>query len=262
MLKKRILSVVLCLCMVVGMLPAITPTAQATGTGISDRLNQLRTRYPADQYWYRVNGVNKVTATPCPHYSNLSACGNYNGGWQCWAFASKIFYEVFNQNPNVFGNHQNEKNWSNVQPGDYVRFTYPNDTAYGHSFVVLEKNGSQVKVVENNTEDGYCRIRWDHWYDLAQPMIGYYQGKKVNYYFDYYCRASNYDEVNGTPSQPSVNLGDDFYAYINYDTTNFRLENHSDGNVQLDYKSSNDPRQIWHFIRYGNESNYYIENLW
>lgn len=248
-MKKRLLSALLCLCMAVGMLPAITMTVQAAGTGVADRLNQLRNDYPDKQYWYRVNGVNKVTTTPCPHRDYRTDCGSYNGGWQCWAFASKIFYDIFKQNPNVFGDQRKDK--ENIRVGDYVRFSWPSDKTYGHSFVVLSISGSIVTAVECNTEEGNCRIRWDRGkYDLNSGMLAYDPyGKLTNYYFDYYCRATNYDEVN---ISSSVNLDNDFYAYINYDTTNYRLENHSNGNVQLAFKDNNDPRQLWHFTWQGN----------
>lgn len=61
-------------------------------------------------------------------------------------------------------------------------------------------------------------------------------------------------------STPSENLDNDFYAYINYDTTNYRLENHSNGNVQLAFKNNSDPRQLWHFTWQG--SSYKISSVY
>lgn len=259
-MKKRLMSMLLCLCMVVGMLPAMMVTAQAAGTGVADRLNQLRNSYPDWQYWYRVNGVNQVTSTPCPHYNDLSTCGWYNSGWQCWAFASKIFCEVFGQNPNVYGDQRRDK--ENIRVGDYVRFSWPNDKRYGHSFVVLSISGSIVTAVECNTEEGNCRIRWDRGkYDLNSGMKAYDPyGRLTNYYFDYYCRATNYDEINGSSSAPSQNIGNDFYAYIKGEVGNVYLTNQG-SNAQTARASTYDPRQIWHFIWDGSRNSYKIANM-
>lgn len=267
MLKKRLLSVLLCLCMVVGMLPIMTPIAQAAGTGVIDRLNQLRNDYPDYQYWYRVNGINQVTTTPCPHrYINNSLidCGWYNSGWQCWAFASKIFCEVFGQNPNVYGDQRKDK--ENIRVGDYVRYSWPNNKTYGHSFVVLSVSGSTVTAVECNTEEGSCRIRWDRGvYNLNSGMKAYDPwGNLTNYYFDYYCRATNYDEINSTSSQPTAPaqyIGEDFYAYIYNAHSNCNLEARN-SNVQTSSISQFDPRQIWHFIYDSSSGSYKIVNAY
>lgn len=58
-----------------------------------------------------------------------------------------------------------------------------------------------------------------------------------------------------------VNLGDDFYAYIIKLDSWKHLENSRSGNVQIAEKGndSNDPKQIWHFIRQSDNS-YKISN--
>lgn len=178
-------------------------TYAASGNGVVDKLNELRNIYPDGKYWRKVNGVNAVCDTACPTHNNLNTCGYYNGGYQCWAFASKIFCDIFGQNPSIWGSRRYDK--ENIRVGDYVRFAESENDSYGHSFVVLSVLGNgQVKVVENNYGTGRCRIRWERQVDMNGTMKIYNQnGELVDARFAYYCRATNYDEIaNIQPLQP------------------------------------------------------------
>lgn len=264
------------------MLPTITPTASAAGSGVADRLNALRSKYTQGAYWnhyvsqpgqdcdslsvWDETYANSVTNTPCAHhgdgyqgnYVGLYDCNRFDGGSQCWGFARKVFYDVFGVKCTSITARNG--NIANVQVGDYVRFGTDRD---GHSCVVLERNGNTIKVVECNTAygdySGKCRIRWTFEYDLTVGVLkaggGYYR-------FGYSIHAPNYDEINGSsqPTAPSVNLGDDFFAYIRHTHSGYNLENNS-FNVQLASSNSKEPRQIWHFMRQADNS-YKIVNMY
>lgn len=254
----------LCLCMVVGMLPAITPTAQAAGTGVVDRINSFRSRYPDGYYWNhygrKVNDYG-VTDAPCPFsreghdlWDNIyQYCNNYAGAYQCMGFAFKFVCELFGVDRSaLICNYDAAK----VQVGDYVRFT--NGSA-GHSVVVTERNGDIVTVVEcnfgvNSATIDNCRIIWGRKYNL--------NGVNWGMWFSHSYHAPNYDEVNGTPSYPTdpEDIGNDFYAYINYPKGNLNLENRNN-NVQTATIRLSDPRQIWHFLRQG-DGRYKIINMY
>ena len=73
------------------------------------------------------------------------------------------------------------------------------------------------------------------------------------------CIHPNFNNVVDTTNY--ANLGDDFYAYIIKMNSWKHLENSKTGNVQIaaNGNDSNDPRQIWHFIRQSDNS-YKISN--
>lgn len=181
-----------------------TSVYAASGNGVIDKLNELKNTYPDGKYWRRVNGENTVCDTACPTHGNLNTCGFYNGGYQCWAFASKIFCEIFGQNPNIGGGKRYDKD--NIRVGDYVRFAENANSSYGHSFVVLSVLGNgRVTVVENNYGTGRCRIRWEREVDMNGTMKTYNQnGQLVDAKFVYYCRATNYDEIANASPKPAV----------------------------------------------------------
>ena len=168
MLRKRLLSVLLCLCMV--MVPALAPTAYAAGTGVIDKINSFRSRYPHGYYWNRYGKVINeygVTNAPCPgdHFSThnlweniFKYCNSYNGGYQCMGFAYKFFYELFGVQ---CGSSAVPRKYDrdNITVGDYVR--YENNNGVGHSFIVIGRTGNKLSIVECNYATN-CQIRWEN----------------------------------------------------------------------------------------------------
>lgn len=238
MLKKRLLLVLLCLCMVMGMLPTITPTASAAGTGITDRLNQLKGKYPDGTYW-TVNGG------PCPkpdaNYNHLdhSNCKYYDGASECMGFARLLFYEIFGI---YCSSLEGQKRYDreNVTIGDYVRLD--NNS---HSAIVTGRNGNQLTLAECNF-GGRCQIKWGNRPQKYEVYIS-------NITFFIHAPQDVYDRVNGTPSQPPAPaqyIGEGFYARIYNARSNCYLEN-LNGNVQTASGASTDPRQIWYFVYEG-----------
>lgn len=80
------------------------------------------------------------------------------------------------------------------------------------------------------------------------------------YAFDTSEKQTRY-AFEGIHATSYANLGDDFYAYIIKMNSWKHLENSKTGNVQIaaNGNDSNDPRQIWHFIRQSDNS-YKISN--
>ncbi len=206
--KRRALSGLLALCMMLGLLPPLTMTAQAAGSAAAARIYALRDRYPQGCYWNHagpdLNGYG-VTEVPCPSHDSYATCNShvYNGdtSYQCRGFAKVIFKEVFGQEPDDLPKNYNIEN---VMPGDYVRFG--NERA-GHSFIVLERNGDEVTVLECNI-GGRCIIQWGRVQSLS-GALNYASASNPKYvYFSYSVHASNYDELEmpagfAMPEDPS-----------------------------------------------------------
>lgn len=203
-LIKKLMICLLTLCITFSLVPISSFEVEAAGNGVSKKLDSLREQYPSGKYWRYIRNstgeiVPGVADTRCNgrayDYHNEGDCAFFDRGWQCWAFASYIFQEVFGEYASSLSPRKDREN---IQPGDYVRFTVKNEPKYGHSFVVLEKSGNNVKIVESNYPGG-CQIKWDRWIDLTKPQKTYNsQNVLTDCYFDYYCHASNYDQVNNS----------------------------------------------------------------
>ena len=215
-MKKRLLSILLLLCMTIGALSMAIPTAQAAETGVADKLNALKTKYPDGAYWnHYVSEVGQdcdslpdwdetyadsVTSTACAHhgdgysgnYVGFYDCNRFDGGSQCWGFARKIFFDVFGVKcSSLVPNYDS----ANVQVGDYVRF---GDDNGGHSFIVIERTGNMITVVECNFGDAassHCQIKWGRQFDITDTIWGLR--------FNYSYHAPNYDEINDSAAGPS-----------------------------------------------------------
>ncbi|MBQ7597301.1 MAG: hypothetical protein IJU56_01815 [Clostridia bacterium] len=200
---KRVLSVLLAVVMLLGAVPTFRITSQAA-SGIEQRLNALRSRFPQGWYWNHkvTNNSNSgdqlrarwdesfsdsVTQSPCATHNGTGAVGQYDcnffdGGIQCFGFAGKIFYEVFGQRKSQLSQRTDKYN---VMKGDYIRIN--NNT---HSAVVLSRNGNSINVVECNLDQAgasyNCYIRWDKTYSVDS--------------ITYFMHATNYDEIDNVHS--------------------------------------------------------------
>ena len=189
-MKKRFCSVLLCLCMVAGMLPVMAQPAQAAGTGIKDRLDQLRNDYPEGSYW-------TVDGGPCPppdsnyNHTDHSNCKYYDGASECMGFARLLFYEIFGIKCSTLDNPQGQRyDCENVAVGDYIRIA-----GNTHSAIVTGINGDELTVVDCNF-GGRCQIKWS-----ARP--GGWKIHKKDITFFIHAPQDVYDRVNGGSSQPT-----------------------------------------------------------
>lgn len=216
MLKKRILSVILCLCMVVGMLPAITPTASAANNPFDNNKWQTVTyegqeRTTVTCVWYAWQQAYDNLGIEIPWrgyardwFSNAQNCG-YQTGTEPRAGAIAWWAATADN----FG-------WGHVA---YVTAASDNSITYNEGGSVNSRADSLGIFNGHTLPDGYTT----HWPD------GY---------------------IYLQPAATAQNIGEDFYAYIHNTYSGHALENHSN-NVQLAAADNYDPRQIWHFIHLG-----------
>ena len=283
---SRTLSLLLVLSMVVMLVPIVPMKAEAAENGITKRIAELRNEYPAGKYWHMGNdGANKVRDYGCGN----KTCSQFDGGWQCWAFASMIFREIFGKAPNLGGGGTKGYNTDDVRVGDYVRFSVPNNTTYGHSFLVIARNGDNVTVVESNYPS-QCQINWDRTLNLKSEQDTWAVDGNGNTYktkckFSFYIHAYNYDEIAnsyvpdvGRDHNPvfwnnDQSAGEDFYAYI-YAYRGSRYvesgKNIEGGDWPFTYVmqstqpasvgASLNPNRIWHFTRSPGADYYFIQN--
>ena len=123
---KKFMSLVLCICMFIGVLAINPQNAEAQTITISEfnqKIQELKKLYPEKSYWN----------------------GSYNGkSWQCYGWAETVCAYIFNDNP---------RNWArnydldNIRLGVHLRYPYK---GYGHSMVVTGISGNTVTISDCN----------------------------------------------------------------------------------------------------------------
>ena len=254
MLKKRILSVLLCLCMVVGMLPTITPTAQAYNTGDDYPYHVGIDVYIVDDWnFYRCECTSFVAHCLTTrngvdfHNRHVVYNGTYyalndNTKWgdaNHWAETARFVGIPIDMNPAV-----GAVAWKNKTS------RFPT----GHVAWVSSVKGDSVTIEEYNQAvlvDGVWKN--DHkWHTRTvdkSEFDGYIHIKDINPY-----------------PIGSENIGNDFYAYIRSGLGSLNVTNAGTGsgygNVQTARANAYDPRQIWHFIWDSGRNAYGIVNMY
>lgn len=163
-MKRRFLSVVLCLCMAAGMLPAITTTALAvTATSDasgSETMAQLQARFPDGQYWNHVGADNwnnphgyNPLGQPCNHhftscyiFENGCECNFFDGAIQCMGFARRLGYGYYRSYVSTWS-HEDNGNLGELKAGDVVDFGwyYSGGTKhYGHTIWITSVQGDTI----------------------------------------------------------------------------------------------------------------------
>lgn len=245
MLKKRFLSVLLCLCMVVGMLPAMTPPAQAATNGhtqdeaVEWARNKIGTSIDYDGA-YGAQCVDLIFM----YYDYL---GQFSRG-----YARDYIQNALPSGWNRYTNAQTAP-----ERGDIVVFAAGEYGAFwtGHIGIVIESNSQTYSYVDYNgtgSTDSYHApgtIR-------TMPLKSFSRIIRPDW------------PSSSTPAESQAHLantlsfGDDFYAYITNPNSRCTVVN-SNGNVQLGSPNYNDPRQIWHFTRPNGKSDAYtITNMY
>ena len=123
---KKFMSLVLCICMLIGIMVINPQNAEAQTITISEfnqKIQELKKLYPEKSYWN----------------------GSYNGkSWQCYGWAETVCAYIFNDNP---------RNWArnydldNIRLGVHLRYPYK---GYGHSMVVTGISGNTVTISDCN----------------------------------------------------------------------------------------------------------------
>lgn len=240
MLKKRLLSVLLCLCMVAGMLPAITPMAQASTNGHTQDEAVQWVKDRADEHWEINDG------------SGMTQCVEFT--WAYYQYlghrVSGYAYEYLTDTKGACPSGWTRPDKSTVQPGDIVVWDknakFVEDGSdftreAGHVGIVVSVNGNSMVTAEANAggERGSVIYKYNRQVSCISGII----------------------RPDWTPAHyaDTQDLGDDFYAYIYNPMSGCNLENRND-NVQLASVNGSDFRQIWHFIKQ-DQGQYKIVNM-
>ncbi len=221
---RRLLGKILILALVLTvLLPCMNCIpAYAATNGISERLENLRSKFPEGKHWNHLrtqagddgdtlkkNQNNSysdcVSDYGCATHNAAGNIGQYDcnafdGAIQCYGFANKVFYEVFGQYCSQLPQRSDVQN---VSIGDHVRFNSWGNN--GHSAIVLDRNGNTLTIVEANFDihldkTHLCMIHWDRKVSLSD-VVGFYH-------------ATNWDEIyNTNTASLDVNSTlDDVYA--------------------------------------------------
>lgn len=267
-MKKRLLSMLLCLCMVVGMAPAMVQTAQAyyaTGNWANgwSMWSQNQSKYKDMRDWgclvvaqarlLAASGIadsNASAFNPDVYYEWELQNGYINSNMYTTNYAGPQTYasqrgKTLTYEGVVYGNNT-AKVWENINAGKYTILRAP----VSNSHYVLVNNAS-------SRETGRIRI-YQSWSGVTTSIPGTRD-------LDFTISEVLTYNVPSTPpaaSYPTAaqNPGSDFYAYISYPNGNLNLENRNN-NVQTAAARSADPRQIWRFVRL-NDGSYSIMNLY
>lgn len=222
------------------MLPVITLKAEAHSDNGGYPYNVAPTVYIADKWGF----------FQCECTSFVAYCLNVRNGFN---FRNDMYGQDYT---NKWGD---AKHWGSVARLHNIAVdstptvgavAWASSGTYGHVAWVCAVNGDYVTIDEYNYgEDG--RV-WD---SAGQFWHGNHRYNTRTVHKS----AFQYIHFPGssTPSQPSVDLGNEFYAYICYPHGNLNISNATSsdltdnhyGNVQTAVRDLYDPRQIWHFFR-------------
>lgn len=237
-MKKRFLSVFLCLWMVVGILPAVMVAAQAATGGHTrdEAVAWARSKIGTADDFDGSYGAQCVDLI-CFYY-------RYLGQSNAWGDANAY---MSNALPSGWARYTNGQ--TTPQPGDIVVYdAYAHGALWtGHIGIVVESNSQNYSYIDYNgcggNGAGYtCPGRRSHdgWASCSGGF-GSIRTKSINQ-FSCVIRP---DWPSSQPTAPSQGLlNDNFYARIYNPYSNCYLENRN-RNVQTANSNQYDPRQIW-----------------
>lgn len=256
-MKKRILSVVLCLCMVVGLLPTVMPTANASTGGhtreeaVAWARNKIGT---ADDYPSSGYGAQCVDLI-CFYFNYLGQTrllGNANAYMSLDLSATGGWTRLLNGQ-------------TTPQPGDIVVFdaySYGSGST-GHIGIVTDVNAQNYTYVDYNNcggngqgytcPGGQVHDKW------SVPCSGGYGTYRTRPLGQFSCVI----RPDWPPSQPTYTAAtlkkSSFYARIYNVKSNCYVSNWN-ADVKIAAGNEYDPNQIWQFIYYDAIGAYKIVN--
>ena len=235
-MKNKVLSVLLCLCLMVGVIPAVAPVAKAAGNPYG--------KWQTDDYGR--------TTVRCTWYAWEQVYANHGISLPGWGNASTWLRDARNSGfstgtePRVGSLAVWESNgWGHVA---YV-------TAVNNGSIVVNEGGSTDRRADKSP--GNVGIFVGH--TVPDPV---YDSGELEHYWPsgyIYISGSSTPPTSSYPTDIRVFNEDNFFGRIYYPAGDKYLENRN-GNVQLANYDSTDPRQIWTFKREGNA--YILRNLY
>lgn len=226
-MKGKLRLLLLCCCLVMGLAPAMTPTARAYSTG-NDYPYHAAAGIYEDDGWNFYQGECTSFVTWCLRSRNNIEFWNYYRGvhWGTagnWKAAAQGLGIPVDMNPAV---------------GSVAWSAGTSEYPTGHVAWVSAINGDLVTIEEYNYGLVLINGEWygNHSYNTRTNI------DKTTF--------DGYIHIADMAAASLRNLGEDFYAYIRNTHTGQALENRSN-NVQLAAASDTDPRQLWHFTHLG-----------
>lgn len=231
----------LCLCMVVGMLPVMTPIAMATSKTADDAIEWARSQVGHSVGYDDGSGYYQCVEFIQAYYRWLGVASVSGNGAD---YATNALPSGWTRTPGGI-----------PQKGDILVYSRYSETLqqYGHvaiyesDNVLYDQDGATYGATVERNEANYKTYTYNYWG----------------------CIHPNF---SSTPTQPpassytSMNFGTDFYAIIRNELGDFALTNASGkngetyGNVQIETERLYDPRQIWYFTWDNSRGAYKIRN--
>ncbi len=236
MKKKKILSIILSLVLIVSMIPMTVPVSAEETTPLS--ISQLREKFPQGKYWsHYVNDVtqagdllddygnesfaDQVSDVGCAihemgyvpeDFVGKYDCNFFDGAWQCAGFARKLAHDAYGAKVSDAGWPYIEN--GAVKAGDVLFYRDANThSVHGHTVFVIGVSGSVVTVAECNFDpwtgvNPNCYINWDRQIDLNNVYT--YAVYSAPYELGQGSSGSSGGSETDAPEYPAS----DFYYYI------------------------------------------------
>ena len=214
-MKKKILSAILVLIMVVSLIPSINVSA----AGFT--LAQLQERFPHGRFWNRVglagNNPNGTTGKPCPDHNNVGTCNVSQGhsARQCMGFVIQLGVLAY-PGTNPYNWASGAKDLSNLKPGDIVQLP-------SHYIFITSVNGDSVTFSDCNRTNGQlknspnaCKIYWNNsaTKSMIKTHISYLAQGGVQKVFSapYALGGGSTPAPTPAPSKPTITMSKTNYS--------------------------------------------------
>lgn len=266
----------------------VTALGALTNSEITAKMDELKTKFPADKYWNHSGSSTTYVATSTPCGTNGYTCNSYGGGKQCYGFARYLANLIFGNYPanaEAYSDGYVDKNgWIlvksatvEVEPGDIIQ-----TKNIEHSAIVWKVNSGRIYVAECWGTKG-CIIKWGDFAGYSynrtlegiasnNTLVGVWKHPGSNYTTPSSGSATVYLESGSLPipSGGTLTKGKAFSISGNVRSTNCNLvtaaawiENKSGTKVQsiAEYTFSGSPKALFELGNSKIKTGLLFENL-
>ena len=243
-MKKRIISFLLVIALVLSMAPMVTIEAEAanyvTSGSIEEKLTNLKSKLctGAIKYWnagYSMSRMKSIVDNGILELSNptneqlgvtTNKCGSscksnhYNDGIQCWGFARWVQYYLYGStisdstNFDTYTINSSNATTFELLPGDLLEVV-----GSVHSAIITKVDGQNFDVIEVwGSEKSGCRINWSDggfncYYDTLTEVLTQYPGRTTKVYRYKYINNYISDECTEYPCGMSLEIVEECSPY-------------------------------------------------